>query len=130
MEERRKVWQVVSQDYDFERPVSSVIEHLTDLVAAYPGQALRVEKDYYGSDGGCYFNIEVERLETDAEFNARVNKADNRARQELNVLADLISRHPTHAMVCVDKIRESKEIMVQLDKAINDAVANINKRNN
>lgn len=128
MEERRKVWEKVEGDYDFERPVAAVITHLTKLVEQYPGQTLRIEKDYYGYDGGCTYNIEVERLETDLEFNKRVTKLENDSKAELRLLANLIAKHPDVAITSVDKLREAKATMGKLDAAIHTAIAAVNNR--
>jgi hypothetical protein len=57
----------------FTGPVSSVQEMLISLVEEYPEFTLHIEDDYSGYDGGQEYNLYGERLETDEEYEFRMD---------------------------------------------------------
>jgi hypothetical protein len=53
-----------------------VIEQMRQLKSAYEGRDIYFDFDYYGHDGGVSISLWEQRLETDAEYAARVKKEE------------------------------------------------------
>lgn len=74
------VSRTIDRYFDPEGDVSSIIKQLQDFQSNNPGKDLHVDKEY-GYEDTTYFVVKSRELETDEEYNKRINtESEHRAK--------------------------------------------------
>lgn len=92
--EKRTVREVVANVscYEFEGSVLSAIEQLKDLVK-FHGEGARLDYgDHYSYDDSKSYNVVVDRLETDEEFEARTKTQEKAVKDRVAWLEAELAR--------------------------------------